>query len=86
MNHNLNLKYKVCGKKGGVSCLFDGINSHVLLYLPISYLDIKKINQKFIVVLQYASDSFLVKLNENDSYPGEPGMLGIFDNFFVGLL
>ena len=42
--------------------------------------------ERFIAVFQYASESFPVKLNGNGSYPGEPSMPGIFDNFFVGLL
>ncbi|MEN2467968.1 hypothetical protein [Ornithinibacillus sp. JPR2-1] len=42
--------------------------------------------ERFIAVLLYVSDSFPVKLNGNGSYPGEPNMPAIFDNFFVGLL
>lgn len=42
--------------------------------------------ERFIAVFQYASESFPVKLNGNGSYPGEPSMPGIFDNFFVGFL
>ncbi|MFS0673517.1 hypothetical protein [Ornithinibacillus sp. 179-J 7C1 HS] len=42
--------------------------------------------ERFIAVFQYASESFPVKLNGSGSYPGEPSMPGIFDNFFVGFL
>ncbi|TMN20814.1 hypothetical protein [Lentibacillus cibarius] len=42
--------------------------------------------ERFIAVFQYASESFPVKLNGSGSYPGEPSMPGVFDNFFVGLL
>jgi hypothetical protein len=42
--------------------------------------------ERFIAVFRYASESFPVKLNGNGSYPSEPSMPGIFDNFFVGLL
>jgi hypothetical protein len=42
--------------------------------------------ERFIAVFQYASESFPVKLNGNGSYPGEPSMPGIFDNFYVGFL
>ncbi|QFF99925.1 hypothetical protein PB01_14450 [Psychrobacillus glaciei] len=42
--------------------------------------------ERFISVFQYASESFPVRLNGSGSFPSEPSMPGIFDNFFVGIL